>query len=112
MVDLGASGEIVRMWALADAPPQFLQVLALDPASPHWVAHVPAALVDEPLVALLIANDSPSHPVAKILLDDGSRLLVGSLLTQDLAVESPRDSATPAMVAYNQAPKTIEERRM
>ena len=43
-----------------------------------WIAHVPRALLDEPLVELLALDSSPSRPLRAIVLGDGSRLLCGT----------------------------------
>jgi hypothetical protein len=82
VLDSSEDDAVLRIWALSEAPhelQQALEVEAMD--ADRWVAHIPPQLLDEPLIALLSMNSSPSHPLRTIRLKDGSALLSGGLST-------------------------------
>lgn len=77
VLDSRTDDEVLRLWALPAAPAEFQQAFTLDSDQDRWIAHVPPALLDEPLVSLLTAHAPHSRPVKIILLEDGSKLLSG-----------------------------------
>jgi hypothetical protein len=72
---------VLRLWAYADAPPEFQRALP-NVRHDYWIVHVPSDLMQQDVLAVLQLNSISQTMTQVVRLSDGGALLAGPFLGQ------------------------------
>jgi hypothetical protein len=70
---------VLRLWAYADAPPEF-QLALPNVRNDYWIVHVPSDLMQQDMLAVLQLNSISQTMTQVVRLSDGGALLAGPFL--------------------------------
>jgi hypothetical protein len=91
---------VLRIWRYTDAPADLRRQVP-NLGTHAWIAHIPAEVMQEPLLSVLQLNSDPSQPIQTLTLADGDFLCVGLM-------PSPAKKAQAAAVTFAKTSKRPE----